>query len=162
MGCLCLVKVINYEAERSLKYRRANVLQHWFYFIFLASKWIQGHFSLWSPSVVKSKLRNTLPIFYYFFFLNRVCHINATRSSCFNARFFFFFLFLMKQPFKCCLSFTFSAEWKMFLRDSVSSCPFWRLELKALDGPIERSPIERSPTNRWQKAFRVINVVQTT
>lgn len=65
-------------------------------------------------------------------------------------------------PFECCLSFTFSPEWKMSLRDPVRSCPFWRLELKALDGPIERSPIERSPTNRWQKAFRVINVVQTT
>lgn len=53
-------------------------------------------------------------------------------------------------------------EWKMSLRGPVRSCPFWRLELKALDGPIEWSPIERSPTNRWQKAFRVINVVQTT
>lgn len=42
-------------------------------------------------------------------------------------------------------------------RDSLSPCPFGRLELKAPDGQIERTP-----TNRWQKAFRVINVVQTT
>lgn len=53
------------------------------------------------------------------------------------------------------LSFTFSAEWgkKCFYATQLVSCPFWRLELKALDGPIESRPMERSPNKSATKGF---------
>lgn len=150
--CLYLVKVINYSRKGHWTIVRSTRAQPcstsaWFYF----TKWIQGHSSLISACSEDQ-------IHKYFGLKTQFARYLLMLWLSPSARSFL----LRNKPFKCCLSFTFSGEWKMFLRDPVSSCPFWRLELKALDGPIERSPIERSPTNRRQKAFRVINVVQTT
>lgn len=147
-------KLLRVKVTKLLQSGTCAVLQHWCMnlFYFVAFKLFQSYSSFIS-ACSKDQIQK------YFGYLTE--SLPCLTDSCFNSL-PLSLPPLMKQPFKCCLSFTFSAEWKMFLRDSVSSCPSWRLELKALDGSIERSPIERSPTNRWQKAFRVINVVQTT
>lgn len=59
--------------------------------------------------------------------------------------------FLIKQHCKCCTSFVFcTARLARFLSVLTAGTK------------TSRAPLERSPANPWQKAFCVINVVQTT